>query len=731
MFFHLRNVRSKNAHSHWIAGNKTKTLSQQPSCGDKEIIHPADELGATPTTSSHKQAQKPMIPIVQAPETYGKLDSNLMMSMLSQQLTEGAAQTPLVGELNILYFDNDDEKENGIEFGTGYDCFVHCPSFDKYSDEGGTYNDDHRVIFTGLVESNNNDDASNGSNASLFESNHDAEDDHRTLHNMLVQVPEDLRPKRHMELEPVALHGLQMHDIDSDKGSHFVQTPSTMPSKKDTIIHTYVGSLTGVQPEQDHHVTFEQDKRMMPKSYDTLSNDDKENTFALPLSVGLSKSDSGYTSIVEEPDYVRYKSPIELEKVSLSGLQSNGNDQESADVAFDATQSKLPLVNFEEWMSSDKMKAQAGLQEHMLKNWLTTESLTGVDTASCYQDASETMPDEYDQDKENHDSQWMHGLASYDEPSVCKNLLNIDVLPGVKSDMQLYDDAVPERGKSEELEYWRQAFPLVGVSNNEDIPLKNWLNTGNLHGVQQEGTALYESDAQGEVPSDSFEPLELDVQHELEMLSGIQMDVTDKPSTKNRRDAEMLYGIDPISSKSAGDSIPYNDVQPMSKEDTQTLKKPLSSNIDDTSFTTPPPKDRLKSSTLLGSQTLHDSYATPEAFTHERSIEATFQNKNGDMTPKEPMHQRQRAATMDATSDLPELTDPGKPPCEEKSKALPPLPTSTAHSSDDDEQSVASFGSIQPPVMPVLPKKQSPHHDNMIIEREHWPIMTDVTDCKE
>lgn len=713
LFFHLRNVRSKNAHSHRISGNKTHTPGQQPSRIDKEIIHPNDELGATPATSSYKQPQKPLIPIVQASETYGKLDSTF---------TDSAAQTPMVGDLHTNYIDDNGEmhKKNGIEFVTGYDCFVHCPSFDKHSDEGGIYNDDHRAIFTGLVKT---DDASNGSNVS----NHDAEEDHRTLHNMLVQVPKDTWPKRHMDLEPVALHGLDTHDVVSDKGSHFVQTPFTMPFKKDTIIHTYPGSLTGVQPEKDHHVMFEQEKRVMPESYDN-----EENTSTLPSSAGLSKSDSGYTSIVEEPDYVRHKSPIELEKVSLSGIQPNSNNDGSADAAFNATQSKFPLVDLEEWMLSNyEMKPQAGLQEHILKNWLKTESLTGVDTASCYQDASESMPDEYDQDKGNHDSQLMHGLLPYDEPSACKNWLDIDVLPGVKSNTQLHDDAVPELDQHEDREYWRQAFPLVGVSNNnEDIPVKNWLNLGNLHGVQQETTAVYESDAQHGVFGESFESLESDMQHELEMLSGIRMDVNDMPPTKNWLDVEMLTGIDPISSKSAGDSIPSDDVQPMSKEDTQTLKKPLPRNIDDTFFSSKPRKDRLRSSTLPGSQILHELYGAPNAFTHVHSIEAT-QNKKGDMTPKESKHQRQRAVTMDATSDLPELTDPGKPPCEEKSKALPPLPASTAHSSDDDEQSIASFGSIQPPAMPVLPKKQSPHHNNMIIEREHWPIMTDVADCKE
>lgn len=603
---------------------------------------------------SHMQVQKPMIPIVQAPEAYGKHDDTLLTSMLSQQLIEDVVQSPMAAGAHIGYFD---------KFNTGYECFVHYPALQKYADESARYSD-HPVIFNELVKANTSDIASTRSDVSLSGSNYDAENDYHSIQAMLVEDSNDIHPKQHVKLEPAVLHGLRTHDIDNNTGSHFVQTPCEIPSKAAAISRMPLEPLAGViQSEQ-------QEKWMTPEPY-AISGTDKENTFDIPLSVGLSKNDSGYTSIIEEPEYARQKYPIELEKVSLSGLS---NDQSSVDDTFDTTQSRLPVVYSEEWMLADELKAQADLQEHMFTS----------DVDSCYQDASESMSDNHIPQKGDDGNQLMRGLVSYEKSNVSPNWLNIGVLPGVKSDMKLYDDAVSEPEEeimeSGDLEFGLEAFPLVGVSNNQDIPLKNWLNTDNLSGVQHEMTAVYDN-AQAEIPNDYIDPeIVSDMQQELDMLSGIRMDM---PPAKNWLNVDLS-----VYEK----SNPCDNVhQPVSKEESQMLKKSSSTINDATS-----PKDK-------------------------DDIETPFPSKKDDTT---------KSKHHDATFDLPELTEPGKPPCEEKSKALPPLPTSTAHSSDDDEQSVASFGSIQPSTIPGLPKKQPPHH-NMIVERANWPIMTDVADCKD
>ncbi|KAI7874412.1 hypothetical protein K492DRAFT_200008 [Lichtheimia hyalospora FSU 10163] len=718
LFFHLRD----DSQSSRLVDNRAKRIARQPSASDNESTRHGKAFIAIPTLSE-KESQKPSVPIIQLPETYGKYGDSL-----------SAVQSSTMGDLHTKYYDNDEiTKEDGIEFITGYNCFVHYPTFDKFSDKGGIYNDD-RLTFTGLVKASNNGAGSNGSDVSLSGLSHDMEYEHSTMHTMLVQDPKYIRPRQHAELDPIVLHGVRTWNNDNDNDLHFVQSPGGMACKDATTTHMHQGSLAGIQSKQNDRLMVEEEICMAPQSHKILRNDD-EDIFDTPFSIGLRKSDSGYAGLVEEPDYARHKYP---RKLSLSGLQLNTNDQGSVDVDFNATQSRVPIVYSEELMLSDELKAQADLQEHMLKSWLNTEYPAGVssDSISRYQDASESIPDGHCQHVGNYNNQVMHGLVSYEKPNVCRNRLNIDLLAGVKPELKLYEDAVPdlehEYMESKDLEYFRQDFPLAGVSN-QNIPIKSWVNADNLPGVQRDKTIVYEN-ASDEMPIDYIDPFKSDMQHELELLSGIRTDVNDMTPTKNGIDAAILTGIDPLSFSSlhenVGDSIPSGDMQAVPKEETRAFNRSLSNTIEDSSFMVASSKDMLKSSTLSTMQTSPELTKTSKPLMHDDYIEPTLQNKMDNIATPEPKNSEQHATTMDTTLDLPELTDPGNSPCEEKDKALPPLPTSTAQSSDEDDQSVVSFGSIQPPAVFGLPKKQSPHR-NMIVERENWPIMADVADCKE
>lgn len=185
-----------------------------------------------------------------------------------------------------------------------------------------------------------------------------------------------------------------------------------------------------------------------------------------------------------------------------------------------------------------------------LKNWLNIGSLPGTvgSAVSLYESPASTMPEDYIQPSEDMDDgrSPMLGMINSDD-KVLKNWLNTGALPGTLADDLLYEHPVdvkdePPKLKKSELKQLRKPVPLPGIKNDDNVHLKNWLNTSALPGIRTTESSRFIYDNPGDdIPID-FIQVQEDMQQELTSLSGTIADVPKTP-LKNWLSIDGLPGI--------------------------------------------------------------------------------------------------------------------------------------------------------------------------------------------
>ncbi|CDH58422.1 hypothetical protein RO3G_02065 [Lichtheimia corymbifera JMRC:FSU:9682] len=184
-----------------------------------------------------------------------------------------------------------------------------------------------------------------------------------------------------------------------------------------------------------------------------------------------------------------------------------------------------------------------------LKNWLNMNALPGTlgSIVSVYESPSSTMPDDYIQPSLDMDDgrSPMLGMIASDEKTL-KNWLNMGALSGTVASGLLYEHPIeakdePPKLKKSELKQLRKPVPLPGIKN-ENVHLKNWLNTSALPGIRTtESSRFIYGNPGDDIPTDYIQVQE-DMQQELTSLSGTVADIPKTP-LKNWLSIDDLPGI--------------------------------------------------------------------------------------------------------------------------------------------------------------------------------------------
>lgn len=184
-----------------------------------------------------------------------------------------------------------------------------------------------------------------------------------------------------------------------------------------------------------------------------------------------------------------------------------------------------------------------------LKNWLNMDTLPGTvgSIVAVYESPSTTMPDDYIQPSLDMDDgrSPMLGMIASDEKTL-KNWLNMGALSGTVASGLLYEHPIeakdePPKLKKSELKQLRKPVPLPGIKN-ENVHLKNWLNTSALPGIRTtESSRFIYGNPGDDIPSDYIQVQE-DMQQELTSLSGTIADIPKTP-LKNWLSIDDLPGI--------------------------------------------------------------------------------------------------------------------------------------------------------------------------------------------
>lgn len=171
-----------------------------------------------------------------------------------------------------------------------------------------------------------------------------------------------------------------------------------------------------------------------------------------------------------------------------------------------------------------------------LKNWLNMEALPGTlgSIVSIYESPATTMPDGYIQPSLDMDDgrSPMLGMITSDDKTL-KNWLNMGALSGTVASGLLYEQPIdtkdePPKLKKSELKQLRKPVPLPGIKN-ENVHLKNWLNTSALPGIRTtESSRFIYGNPGDDIPTDYIQVQE-DMQQELTSLSGTIADIPKAP----------------------------------------------------------------------------------------------------------------------------------------------------------------------------------------------------------
>ncbi|KAI8147885.1 hypothetical protein BJV82DRAFT_310346 [Fennellomyces sp. T-0311] len=368
-----------------------------------------------------------------------------------------------------------------------------------------------------------------------------------------VEEPKSYVPKQPVELEPSSLSGVHMQSEVSDVGfvevptdfvgqEYTIETVSLKGLSKDATFASFVEEPAFTEKEP---VDLEELAKPVPLSGLSASFDDfsasveepasykpKEPVQIEPVSLsGLNAKNETWGN-VEEPEWYKPKEPVQVEHVQLSGILSDelvdrrwtipakkqerrsSLDQPLLDGEVDALVKWREGAGFEGVETADvdliwRWREESGFETHMPR--LEAIELCGIKAISSdipignFPIVEDPYPSAHVEMPFEPYPIDIIGLSE-DPQARLKNHLNIGPLPGV-SDFNLYEDPIelPEQVQEQvDIEQYRRAFPLSGIHSMEEGAVKNWLNTGALPGVNQE-VSVYEP-ASNSLPADYIEP---------------------------------------------------------------------------------------------------------------------------------------------------------------------------------------------------------------------------------
>ncbi|KAI7885675.1 hypothetical protein K492DRAFT_234009 [Lichtheimia hyalospora FSU 10163] len=331
-------------------------------------------------------------------------------------------------------------------------------------------------------------------NAEMSSSNHD--------HDMMIHPNDEFNLEEQVDsMDPILLTGLQQQESIQE------QLMETLPTVQ--------------LPWEESEVTM---MKFVPEEI-SLTGMSQQQRMDAPLKNWLNIGD--LVGVTVDKEISLYEAPVDMPKEDIM-----------QEVDLEQYRCSIPLSGINDSQLTTS-----------LKNWLNMEALSGTRApiVSIYESPASTMPDDYIQPNLDMDDgrSPMLGMIMSDE-KILKNWLNTGALPGTLANNLLYEHPIdvkdePPKMKRSELKQFRKPVPLPGIKN-ENVHLKNWLNTSALPGIRATESSRFIYGKPGDdIPTDYIQVQE-DMQQELKSLSGIIADIPKAP-LKNWLSLDDLPGI--------------------------------------------------------------------------------------------------------------------------------------------------------------------------------------------